>query len=708
MIVGNKLLNPLDAYSTYSTHFVILAGRSSEHVRDFTDTPGNSDTLDRINQVQALGEQVPGTAGDVFLVMDTRRFSQYTVESMKYDVFINGLSKGNSPANLATAIEMRILDSVGISFVNYLQWIMDTKLQTNFDGLIFVIRVMFVGVKANGEAETIQSVSIPASLFKLELNLDYAKGVYDVEFMPAMNFAVGTHSRWLNIGKVTSFFSGNGKATLGDMVGSFEASLNAASSKFYNSLLPELMKGGGGTVQTNGKFGREVQYQITLPGQSGKGDVNWANFAFTGKAVAGSVERDFVAELKKLENAKTPEQQKSSAAADKKDIPTKDVHFAAMPNVLITDVLDLMFKQVAEIQEMANAEAVSRPDGKATFYKYVIGISSNDDRIIVHVDVVAFEVPNLPPPSAKTTTVSQYQDKFYADPDENGVRKPKNYIEMDYIFTGRNTDIINFDMKIQDLQFMLAANVKVSEGESFAQALLGQNPPNQKQQPNPREKEVLRMRRYDPVLIPMLTEQELKSFSNFVTARSKETNEKLSRAGQEYTRNLSAFYASSPIQIGMTMRGNPDVMLKFCMGALPPHISFYTNNGSTISNANEGERAKYREQFEDTILKVGGSSLTKKGSAFILNKQLGDDSYASTPCFVKVNIKGPNVDFKTNGKLDGEFATDVLYDNYYVVFKVTNLIENGVFTQQLELWSHNVFGGGMKIAKEVLSAARTL
>lgn len=75
----------------------------------------------------------------------------------------------------------------------------------------------------------------------------------------------------------------------------------------------------------------------------------------------------------------------------------------------------------------------------------------------------------------------------------------------------------------------------------------------------------------------------------------------------------------------------------------------------------------------------------------------------STPCFVNVVVKGPNVDFRTNELVEGQdFATRVLFDNYYVVFKVVNIIENGVFTQQMELWSHNVFGLN-KLTEEQLS-----
>jgi hypothetical protein len=42
--------------------------------------------------------------------------------------------------------------------------------------------------------------------------------------------------------------------------------------------------------------------------------------------------------------------------------------------------------------------------------------------------------------------------------------------------------------------------------------------------------------------------------------------------------------------------------------------------------------------------------------------------------------------------MGGDFAETLLQNNFYTVFKVTNKIEGHVFTQDLELYSHNIFG----------------
>lgn len=706
---STHLRNPLDAFTTYSTHFVMLAARTTENARAFSDPEANQRTLDAIERTKQLGDRVPysdgTTSGDVFLVMDTRRFSQFTVDSMKYEVFINGLSKGHAHSNLATTIEMTVLDSVGISFINFLQWLMDTQLQTNFDGMIFMIRVIFVGHNEDGSTETVQSITIPAHLFKMEVNLDFAKGIYNLEFMPNMNFSVFQHNRWTHIGTASTYNIPNSNK-LGGMVRGFEAALNKEALQVFESG-QKLLQAGKVPLTTTQKFGRRVQYQITLPAK-------WDELDFLGSwkhNVNGSIERNFRAEIERLDASKraAPE---ATKATDGTSSPAKSVSMSAPVGATVTEVLDIMFRQVPGIADFANAEVVTDPNGVAKFYKHVISLTSSDELIIVHVDVVAFEVPNAQPPATQGNTSSGTSDSWdmiearkareakernspYQTITEGGVSKriPKNYFELEYIFTGKNTQVLNFDMKMQNLVFLLAANVKVSEGEMVFQRLAGQEGKPEARQLPP---EIMSLRPFDPLLLPMKTELEkVNGKDTSAISRDPEKQRNANASLQEYARNLSAFYAISPIQTAITIKGNPDIMLKFSSPSMPEHRSIITLGGAgALSEVNESERASYRRNFEQRVLKFGKGEISENSrGVFTLNRQLGNDSYMSGPVFAKVNIKGPNVDFRTNELVAGQdFASQVLLDNYYVVFKVVNKIERGVFTQDLELWSHNVFG----------------
>jgi hypothetical protein len=676
----------------------MLACRTTELARKFAEA-SEASALQAINDTADLGAPVRAFGNDVFLVLDTRRFSQFTVQSMKYEVLINGLQNKQQHGNLATTIDLTILDSVGISFINYIQWLMDTKMQCGFDGMIFMLRVIFVGHNADGSTETVQTVSIPCHLFKMDVNLDHAKGEYQCQFMPNFNFAVNTHQRWLHIGTATNYFTGKGN-TLGDLIDSFETALNTDSSSFYKTISAAILKSGAQPAETRpGEYGRLVQYMITIPEE-------WRKFTCDGSSVHAAIEKTFV---KKDKTQQTKPQQASTAAG--KDVtPAANTYMSVDPGMTIPEVLEMMFKSCSAVQELANADKLSDTNKFITFYKYLVSVSSDKDSFVVHVDVIPFEVPNVVPPKQNTQSTDAFANpKFYeedVDPvTQRKFMRPKNYFEMDYIFTGKNLDVLNFDMKLQDLQFLLASNVKVGEGEIFNISSQGQSDKPAEEGTALPKTLLTSARQYDPIMIPMLTKEQREAFSQYVTARSVEEQTRKRANSLAYSRNLSAFYAQSPIMVSMKIKGNPDIMQKFNMDSPVENIRATSAVKDGTSTTNTTAKGEYRRKLEEDILKLnGGKSVTKSAKGFSVNRPLGDASYVTSPVFAKVNVKGPNVDPVTNELVDGQdFATEVLYNNYYVVFKVTNVIENGVFTQDLELWSHNVYGQG-KLTAEATKA----
>lgn len=695
--------NPLDEFNTYSVHYVMLACRTTTTAQIFAsdDDKAMATSLAAINNTSALGQPViiNNNVNDVFLVLDTRRFSQFTVENLKYDVLINGLQKNAGTSNLAVDLSMTILDSVGISFANFMQWLMDKQMQTNFDGLIFMLRVIFVGHKPDGTSETVQSETIPMHLSKMEINLNFAKGAYNLEFMPNMNFDVNRFARFLSVSLASTYSTGKGKNnTLGEIVGSLESELNLASKKYYDDVQLIL----GGSKSLDKQLGRPVQYMITLPSK------RWEDFKVEGSTTGGSAETRFVplATPPKTNKKATTATTTSSAPSGQ----SKETFVAVPPSLSIPKVLDIIFKQTPEVAKLGNFETNTKnTDGFVTFYKYIIGLTSDDKGMMVHVDVVEFKVPNLfaqeQPKSKNTSVVSQLEDEFYRveeDPPKSGILKriPKNFIQYDFIFTGNNKDILNFDIKIQDFQFLLASNIRIGDN---AVRSVADDSGAIKDPAAAKNDDLLYTRKYDPILMPVDTVAALKNFSRYTsTLKTQEQSAETNKQAQQYTKNLSMFYAGSPITAAVTIRGNPLIMHKFNMGKLLMHPNASSGSPSQSPGGPTGEtRKKYRENLEDEILRVSGDKFVKRGDSFVLQNNLDSKSYAISPVFVKINISGPNVDFRTNEPSTdtSDFATSVLSDNYYVIFKVTNIIQGHDFTQELELYSHNIFGRN-KITKD--------
>lgn len=684
--MSGRLPNPLDNFATYSTHFIMLACRSTTRAREFADAAAAT-TLQAVNDTEYLGDAVKwqGSTSDVYLVMDTRRFSQFTVEKFHSEVKINGnQDSGAGHGNFFSAIKMTIIDSVGISFMNYLQWLLDSKMQCGFDGMIFMLRVIFVGHNVDGTTETVQTVTIPMWMKSMSVNLDYAKGTYECEFMPNFNFGVKEGHRWLQIGTATNFKNTTGN-TLGQMVQSFEDTLNTLSATIYAA--------GGGR-------GRKVQYMITLPTKG------WAEMAWNGGSVENALERDF---KKKQEEAKKQEQKEAAKPGTTAENAALASFASADPGATITQVLDLMFKQVNEVRAKG-AQATSDPTEPIVFYKYLVSITSDDAGFTVHVDVIEFSVPNVKPQKPNQQTFDEATKKFYVQTTQNGITNwiPKSYCEFDYIFTGKNIDILHFDMKIENLLLLLNSSVRVSEGQLFGDSLSDGQKPTIKDNPSSTgndgkhasqaSADMRPVRPYDPVLIPLVSREEKTNFSQYAPSRTDKTNKLLVDTSLAYAQNLSAFYARSPIHIDIEIKGNPDIFEKFNINKPAVHASPVTDTASSVSAANLTVKSDYRKDLEQKILKTQGATEGTRPGTFAVSNSLGNESFAVAPVFVKVNIKGPNVDPRSavpeselvNG---ADFAKEVLYENFYRVMQVTNTIERGVFKQSLQLFSHNSYDG---------------
>lgn len=682
--------NPLDAFESYSVHYILLACRTTVAAQDFAKE--NKDvakaTLTAIDNATYLGSPIKygNSNNDVFLVIDTRRFAQFSIDSLKYDVYVNGLQKGASTSNLAADLSMTITDSVGISFANFMQWLMDVQMETNFDGLVFMLRTVFVGHNADGTTETVQTETIPMHLNKMDIDLNFSKGSYTLEFMPNMNFDVNRYARFVTCSTATSFNTSNGNTLLG-LIDSFENRLNEVSSNYYESV-QSAIKGSGYNIG-GGNYGRKVNYMITLPN-------NWKKFMMNGASLGAADETEFT-KLQKSTDGKTVAPPKVSILEYGA---VKDTYVSIQPGVKITDALDTIFRQVPEISLLGNFKSASKTDESVTFYKYIVGLTSDDTTMTVHVDVVEFKVPNLLLKQGKNANaVSKNDDEFFtnvpANPKTGTPAKsvPKNFIEYDYIFTGRNKDILNLDLKIQDFQFLLSSNLRTG-----AAALIAKNDAGDGSSPvdtaSEKPVEVINVRRFDPVVLPQDTTAALKNFSDYANfKKSRAESQEIIKVGQEQTKNLSLFYAMSPTTVALTIRGNPLIMHKFNMGQLGFHSTSSSSAGSKTPSSVEGNanKQKYRDNLEKEILKTN-PALKTSGSTFELTKGLSETTYATSPVFAKINIKGPSVDFRTNAEIPGEYTSSVLSDNFYVVFKVTNLIQAGNFTQELELYSHSMFG----------------
>ena len=695
--------NRLDGFNSHSVHYVVLACRSTEDIRSFTDTSdaGATKSLQAIDNCKMLGDEVQlgNTHGSVFLMLDTRRFSQFTIDSFSLETLVAGLSVPGSSSPNSTGIKMsfEVIDSVGISFANFLQYLMDKKLQVSFNGMTVLVRLLFVGHHLDGSTEIIQSTSIPAIFNKIEVDLNDTKGIYKCDLFPLVGMPsnAGYNAKWTSIGTASSYFTGVGDNSLGAVINSFESRLNEQSLKRYAQQ--------NGTVQVEGKssvsvgrYGRPVQYMITIP-------ASWEPFKFNGPTQHGAVEISFKqiqAELLNVEAARA----KTVAEAQKKaqqnaKAPGKDSFVAVDPDLTITEALDVIFSQCTEVAQLGNFTKKQDTHGDLKFYKHLVTVTSDDTSFTVHVDIVEFMVPNAKLNEKSNTTLSQY-DKllFKTEKTASGqiIKKvPLNFIELDYIFSGKNLDVINLDLKIENLNWLLMQDSKLGAAALNGTAAEGQLPTDGEGVSEDR-RIVQGMRAKDPALIPQRTADEAKNFNNIAGNATASGEASPQAINQQYKRNIAAFYNAGPIVAKLTLRGNPDLLDRVSLSQLPQHVSTITvANTGVSSTANGDVKKQYRDAFERNLLRIGKDVVLPKGPLI-----LPGPSFVTSPVFVKVNVFGPNVDFMTNELIAGQdFSQELFYDNYYWLGRIISRIDGTNFTQELELTSYSVYGYSTAVAK---------
>jgi hypothetical protein len=658
-----QLPNPLNKFQSHSTHYVILAARSTEDVRIFTESSSESmsSTLSAIDAAKQLGDEVKvqgKTTGGVYLMVDTRRFSQFSISDFSIKVNMNGFSTPGamSTHNSSQEMSFTLLDSMGISFVNFLQYLMDQKLQVSYQGMTLLVKVLFMGHKADGKTEIVQSIGIPATFDDIHVDLNEVKGVYACKCICLLGMASNSSKNpmWTAIGTASSYFTGEGANTLGAVISSFESRLNDESLKRYVEYNAQSQTPGEPS-KSLGRFGRPVQFMITIP-------PTWEAFKFSGPTQGGAVEVNFK-ELLKTEEA-------NRVKAKKAD----------------TDAILGNFKKNQNKTE------------DLKFYKHLVSVTSDDESFTVHVDVVEYIVPNAQlrakPTAAGTTAVSE-QDSLFEDgigSDGKKIKVPKNFLEFDYIFSGKNIDVLHLDLKLERLNTLLMQGNRLGQGQLFSSSDSAQKQTDG-ETAGDEKRTSSGMLAKDPVLLPQRSGDERTNFSNIgANVQDKDGNTPQS-IRQQYIKNLSLLY-NGPLKAKMSIRGNPDILERITLGTLPEHVSSITiiNGEAGASKDNLSVKQKYRKDFETNLLRLTPELSAAAGGAFKLTGVLSGPSFAAAQIFVKVNIFGPAANFITNEITGGNFAERIFYDDYYQLFSVLSKIEGSKFTQEFELSPISVYG----------------
>lgn len=652
-------VNPLDKFRSYAYHHILIAADSTEAMRFLTD-PAMSDMQqqDLFSNLQ-LGKRCPinGSSAGFFMICDTRQNSYFSINEISYSsVLTSGAASWSG--TITSMVDMKLSDPSGVSFLNYIKYITDDQLKISLCNITFLLKTIFVGHTDAGTTETVYQNAIAMLLFDMTLSPSHQGSTINAKFVPLMNGAVVNIQDYSKIFDIPGINSKTNR--LKDAMKSLEDTLNSKSRKWYKDIQLNIINSNEESkkVKPSSGYGKLVQYMISVPD-------DWDAFKVIGVY-------DKMSETK------------FKSGGGRGEVNAKGVYIGlhTTTETTILDVIEMILKQSNDVQKLASNEA--RADKNVKSYKILTNLTSDDDTVTIHYDIVNYSIPNVEDDSDKNGKTPDKVDKT------NAVKITENgKIEFDYIFSGKNTDIINFDMKVNNVNILLADNLVLGDKHTKESQKDQKNNPKDDTKTGQKDVIVIRMKEKDPICPPAKSGSQQ---SNMAWVTETDERQDAVKARQQFIYNMSMGHGISSFNVIMKIRGNPNLYKQFAEAQIPPHVkmidnlndvNYITNNDAFVNGTNNQFLSQNDVQ---SYLKFKDEVIQKKQAVESKNQATGTPS--TYPFFVKMNIYGQ--DYDVLDKSENAFSQfkpfqRMWYNGYYHLFSIDHHFVNGDFYQELLL-----------------------
>lgn len=697
--------NPLDAFRTHSHHFILTVSNTTDAFQHLLSGTSGSQApvLGMIENVK-LGQSFrpPGGNSDIWLLVDTRRYSQYSIIDLEME-HAYGTGDRVNPTVPVSTTKMKLIDTTGLTFFNYMMDIMRNKIKSTRASAFFLLTIVFTGHRDDGTTETVSTCQIPLSLLFMSFEFTSTGSTYDIEFIEIEGAPQrGSNATYINsLGNIGSISTAGDTATVGGMIRSLESQLNLQSQQFYQKYTNDAWKLVGDKGDDKKPlFGKLVQYMITIPEE-------YANFSLNAAARSKNVEQLYLAN-----------KPASDISAIKKTVEYKQAIASAQENQItfskattITDAIMSILRCSYDMLELSSEER--RKAGRAFAYKTVTQITSDEATYLIHIDVYPYRIPKIEKEGVKTSKQSSAVT--------NDAGAVKNLITYNYIFTGKNSHISQ--LKVQYLpESSIALDVDVNLGQSRFEhnAANGQNAEGQKNI-NLGQKETKdfspQIRPGDPVFAGQPSINQQKNFSGANVAQYDKSDQlRQYKAMQEQTQTFAMLHFLGSMSLDMTIRGNPKIIQKYAdkderggfarhgLNVLSSEVNAFSKEGLDTAKKNsdtvQGKIASAKKEYIKEYVRpridrvgtgVGDASapIDGEGTDELLNKI----DISTLPVFVKLNILAPNVDFEGNAVPEAEMFTDrFFFPGPYQILFIKTTFSGGEFSHNLTLLPYDVDG----------------
>ena len=261
--------NPLKKFRSYSYHHILLAGNSTTVADAFDRNEIQTSQLSRskinpetglLNVYNTLDE-----SGQYVVLINGMTDGDLIIDELKWqNIMVPTSDEGGIDRTASMLLEgqMTVIEPKGFRFLNHINIACDS-LQTDPNGLFFMIKTIFVGYSSEGEQgiSKVQNISpLVFIMYDISSSFDAAGTVYNLEFVGLSNGAAKL-PHVLNVSESVSGFAyyESRDATLAGSMKNVEALIQSNYEKHVRTtqnLLPP-----GETVENSFRL---IKYRIIL------------------------------------------------------------------------------------------------------------------------------------------------------------------------------------------------------------------------------------------------------------------------------------------------------------------------------------------------------------------------------------------------------------------------------------------------------------
>ena len=607
----SKPKNILGKFDTYAYHHILVVCNSTTAAESLAKKRDITQYQHPRNPTQRYKARDIGHTGEKYVTLiDGMTDARFFITDVKWTNYIAAdpeIGKGNIPQSTTMSVdgEIEIIEAMGATFLNRLTDIAD-ELDSDPVGLVFLLKTIFVGRNADGLTEMISTVR-PMMFVPIDITAVFQSSgaSYKMEFVGLTNGAG-------RLPQPQKIFEG------------MSLTLDTTSLKKTMDLLE---------INVNDKYAAFKE--------KAKNDFA-ATFTELGVIIGDIAANEFLEEnyrdvKYRIILDKVYEDDTRYKAGDimhiraMNSVEVPHVNFG--PDISIEDMLSQIMSACSGVLDDSNGKGttVNESDNKPAKYlfKVISVIKSTPAEYVVEYHIKRF----------------LHAENAYTQQAKNGVivPLPGQSIEFDYIFTGKNVDIKDFDIKME-------------MGMAFFQmAATTNNIPDQKTAINGNKSKTVNVGGSNPIgstgkHVRKSTPLFLGTTINKPAMRN--TTRPIDTAG--FQALLDRHASLENISASMVIYGNPQLLDE--MQILPSEIT-------------------------PPVTQVGTTQPVAQTEDPVKDKTI-NPQWMNTPTLVKINIKMPVDTNDVNTEYEAFW-----YTGWYNLQVVENIFSDGVFTQELGMYS---------------------